>query len=443
MWRSAWRFSRLRSRGSADGRNRRRSTLARPVEWLEDRTLLTISMTGVPQWLDQGPSPIENGPNTNALPQHTGSEVDDSAVGAIESVVVAHVTPSSTNPGGYIVYAGTVNGGVWRTDNLVDGMIQVQVEGPGRLQGQLEPVTTPDDLVWRPLTDQQPSLAVSSLALDPLDFSGNTLWVGTGSLSSDNNGGGPSVGLLKTTDGGQTWTNPGRSALAGSPVMAIAMSLGVYKGRFIENPVVASLGSGVLYTQDGGQTFQTGTIVDGRGKKVGTMSGSATDVVADPGNPSAFFATLTGKGIYRSLDGGATWTRIDGYFAPFAGGGGFRLAAADSGGAITLYAVALSTVAGTEGSYVTGIYRSTNPLSTSSPTWSEVGVTPTDFTADIGQGQLALTADPTNPDVVYVSGLVKSIYRVDASDGSWTPLDQPSAFSGSSAVPFPTTTPAT
>ena len=61
---------------------------------------------------------------------------------------------------------------------------------------------------WKPLTDNEPSLAVSFMALDPIDNSGNTLWVGAGSQSSGGSGnGGPAVGLLKTTDGGQTWTH--------------------------------------------------------------------------------------------------------------------------------------------------------------------------------------------------------------------------------------------
>src|SRR5436309_2417653 len=73
---------------------------------------------------------------------------------------------------------------------------------------------------WRPMSDYQPSLAISSLALDPNDTSGNTLWAGTGSLSSGGNAGGTPIGLLKTTDGGFTWSVLGKD-LAGQTTVSV------------------------------------------------------------------------------------------------------------------------------------------------------------------------------------------------------------------------------
>src|SRR5262249_17115628 len=145
------------------------------LEALEDRRLLSVtaSIIGQPTWLEQGPGPINSSSLVLASPNGSSS-------GAVESVVAE---PTAT---GYIVYAATVNGGIWRSDNI--------------------PAADPTTITWRPLTDNQPTLATCSLALDPNDTSGNTLWVGTGSVSSAGNAGGPSIGLLKTTDGGATWT---------------------------------------------------------------------------------------------------------------------------------------------------------------------------------------------------------------------------------------------
>src|SRR5471032_1811165 len=73
------------------------------------------------------------------------------------------------------LYVGGEGGGVWRRDTVG----------------------------WIPLTDSQPTLATGSIATDPSDP--NVLYVGTGSLS------GPvgyyGIGVLKSTDGGATWTN--------------------------------------------------------------------------------------------------------------------------------------------------------------------------------------------------------------------------------------------
>jgi hypothetical protein len=115
----------------------RKPARSRPtLEDLEDRTLLSVTPLNVPEWASQGPNPIQDG-----------------EVGAIESVDVAHVNPSASNPGGYIVYAGTVDGGVWRADNIGDGM----------LTGSTDPNAQQGGIQWRALTDSQASLSVSSV----------------------------------------------------------------------------------------------------------------------------------------------------------------------------------------------------------------------------------------------------------------------------------------
>ena len=146
---------------------------------MEERRLLTVNLLpSVPVWQALGPDPIQDagladpGTSDSATNPHT-------AVGAIESVVT--VPTGST----YTVYAGTVNGGVWRADGVTTSNLATLNN-------------------WIPLTDHEPSLAVSSMALDPTDPTGNTLWIGTGSLSSLGELGGSTMGLLKTTDGGQT-----------------------------------------------------------------------------------------------------------------------------------------------------------------------------------------------------------------------------------------------
>jgi hypothetical protein len=141
-----------------------------------------IQLLGRPLWINVGPNPIAvKGAN--------------SISGAIQRLV-AHRITHPTGPDTYILYAGSVNGGVWRADNFVDTILQAQPALPIR---------------WTPVSDQAPTLSVGSLALDPLDKTGNTVWVGTGSFSSTREGG-KALGLLKTTNGrdaAPTWITLG------------------------------------------------------------------------------------------------------------------------------------------------------------------------------------------------------------------------------------------
>ena len=82
-----------------------------------------------------------------------------------------------TDSTGKTVYLGAADGGVWKTTDLQN---------------------------WSPLTDDQSSLSIGSLTLDATT-SPLTLYAGTGeeNFARDSYYG---AGILKSTDGGQTWT---------------------------------------------------------------------------------------------------------------------------------------------------------------------------------------------------------------------------------------------
>ena len=134
------------------------------LEGLEDRTVLSVSVTfpGVPTWQPEGPAPITNNGREVATPG-TG-DFGNEAAGAIQSVVV---TPAGR------VYAGTVNGGVWSSDLVTPALVTANL-------AKNDPPFVPPNF-WVPKTDQEPSLAVSAMADDPINRN-STLWVGTGSL---------------------------------------------------------------------------------------------------------------------------------------------------------------------------------------------------------------------------------------------------------------------
>ena len=71
---------------------------------------------------------------------------------------------------------------------------------------------------WRATSDLVPSLAISALVFDA-DAVGTVLYAGTGSRSSYRMTGGAPVGLLRSTDAGESW-----ALLPGSAVLCSSLS---------------------------------------------------------------------------------------------------------------------------------------------------------------------------------------------------------------------------
>jgi len=122
-------------------------------------------------------------------------------------------------------------------------------------------------------------------------------------------------GVMRTRNGGQSWdlVFDDQAALA---VGAIALDPNapdvVYAGTGEVNPgggSVAYGGIGVLRSPDGGDTWQPLGLEE---------TGSIGRLVIDPTNSNRIFAAAMGqlwtpspdRGVYRTLDGGATWERV-------------------------------------------------------------------------------------------------------------------------------------
>jgi photosystem II stability/assembly factor-like uncharacterized protein len=229
-------------------------------------------------WIAQGPGPTQDG-------QVEGIE-NLEVVGAIQTVA-AHPTAAGT------LYVGAVNGGVWKSTNAVS-------QNPK----------------WTRLTDAQASNSIGALEFDPTDPSHKTLVAGIGRFSSLGSTGGARTGLLRTTDGGATWT-----AINGGGVLVDKNISGVAaRGNVLVVSVNTALSFvfgniGIWRSADGGATFQQ--IAVGSGAATGLPGGVTYDLVGDPNRPnrlftSVVFANLVGgqNGIYRSDDTGATWTKV-------------------------------------------------------------------------------------------------------------------------------------
>ena len=218
-------------------------------------------------------------------------------------------------------------------------------------------------------------MSIGGLARDQNDSTGNTLVAGYGRRSSfGSNSGGAHKGLIRTTDGGTTWTRIGETALAERSIYQIEV-----RGNIFLLAVPEGTATGLYRTTNGGTNFTNMAGFAGSG----LPSGACTHVARDPSNSTRYYAHIAGSGVYRSTDSGATWTGIN---TPFGSSYTVALTVAFDG---TVFSCEL-----TPPEYV---YRSTNQGST----WVKMDDV-TVNTSDIFNG---FVADPTNNNMVYLSGL--------------------------------------
>ncbi len=194
----------------------------------------------------------------------------------------------------HVYYAGAASGGIWMTED--------------------------SGIRWRPIFDGQDVQSIGALAVAPSDH--NVIWAGTGEAFIRSN---ISIGkgIYKSTDGGKNWTSMGLEKTGrigrividpNDPDIVFAAAMGHCYGPQPDR--------GVFRTMDGGATWEKVLFVD--------ENTGCNDLAMDPGNPRILFAGMwqleihtwgresggPGSGLYRSLNGGTTWKRLEGSGLP-------------------------------------------------------------------------------------------------------------------------------
>ena len=188
-----------------------------------------------------------------------------------------------------IIYVGTATSGIWKSTN--------------------------HGTTWEPIFTDQSTSSIGDVTLAPSNP--NVVWVGTG--EPQNRQSSPwGDGVFKSGDGGRTWVQKGLQETRHISRIQV-------HPRDPEVAYVAAVGNlwkesperGVYKTTDGGDTWQLVLYLD--------PNTGAIDLAMDPSDPNTLFAAMysrrrtawgfngggPGSGLYRTVDGGGNWTRLD------------------------------------------------------------------------------------------------------------------------------------
>jgi Sortilin, neurotensin receptor 3, len=283
--------------------------------------------------------------------------------------------------------------------------------------------TTNNGVTWRPVFDDKSIIAMGMLAIAPSDT--NIVWAGTGEPNTRNTIE-PGAGIYKSTDGGLTWK-----------LMGLEKTQHI--GRIVVDPrnanvvYVAALGPvwkagpdrGLYKTTDGGATWTM--IKAGANDRTGFI-----DVALDPRNPDVVYAAAwedlrtpyslksggLGSGLFKSMDAGKTWTEIRGNGFPEGVKGRIGVGISPSNPDVIYTMVEAASMApGT--TYTPTRVPSANGLYRSNDagkTWTR---TQTYNERPFYYSQVRV--DPRNPDRVYYSSTSMHI----SNDGGKTEMTQP------------------
>lgn len=267
----------------------------------------------------------------------------------IGRINVVAVDPNDPNT----IYIGAPSGGCWKTTN----------------EGE----------TWQVLTDHLPVLGVSAIAIDYTNT--DIIYIGTGDRDASDN---YSIGVLKSTDGGQNWETTG-------------MQHSIYQNLTVEkllihpedpNTIYCAVNNGLYRSYDGADTWEE------------ILSGHIDDIEFKPGDPNTIYAIT--KKFYKSTDGGDSFVQItDGLPAS---NGRAQIAVTNAAPEYVYF-----MCAGTDGLFG-GVYRSTDSgdsfeLRADSP--QMLGYSPTgNDNSSQASYDLGLAASHINPDEVHLLGII-------------------------------------
>jgi photosystem II stability/assembly factor-like uncharacterized protein len=280
--------------------------------------------------------------------------------------------PTDTN----IIWVGSPTGGLWKTK---DG-----------------------GTTWYTTTDSLPSLGISDIVLDP--DNPDIIYLATGDRDANAI---YSAGILKSTDGGETWDTTG---------LSFSQSDNNLVNRLLINPdntnvLIAAMRDGIYYSNNSGNSWEK--------KTTGTKH--FKDLEFKPGNPSIVYAASYVYGgnakIYKSTDGGFVFNESSSGIATYKTDR-IELAVTPSNPSIVY---ALSSSADDGG--LNTIFKSMDSGSSweqTMSTYKNLLANDPDGNNDGGQGwyDLSLAASSVDANEIYVGGI--NIWKSTDAGKNWS-----------------------
>lgn len=322
---------------------------------------------------------VNMGPTRADVAKNGGTSLAKSDAGRPTGIVI---DPANVN----IIYASFAGGGLWKTTN--------------------------GGTNWTPMTENLGTLSIGALAMDPNATS--TIYLGLGDAFD-----GTGIGMVKSTDGGVTWSAP---VFLGDSTVINAIQVSPTNSSV----VLAATNRGLFRSTNAGTSWTLVSLPTGQTAVpyIWTIAwtGGTTFAVSLEANPGVATGTTDGQ-VMRTTDNGVSWVKATGYTVA-AGIGRSTIAAAPSN-RNTLYALAAIPNA-SSASDLADILKSTN----GGATWTALGVAKKRYTKTNtesstlgtllnGQGWYnhMVQVDPTNANVAYFGG---ALLMAKTSDGGST-----------------------
>ena len=306
--------------------------------WEEKNSMVSSSKNAAASWIPMGPF---------------DHEVTGSWSPGQGRVNFAIVDPNNSNT----FYIGAPAGGIWKS--------------------------TDKGANWTSLSDKLPQIGVSGIAIDPNNS--NTIYISTGDDDASDS---YSIGVLKSTDGGNTWAKTGLEFTNSQTT-----SNDIYIDPNNSNTLWIATSVGVYKTTNAGNTWTR------------TLTGDIKDIKLKPGNSGVIYAA-TKDSFYKSTDGGASFTKIQSGLPSSSGRFVIEVTPANPD-----YVYVLSAKDRNASYAFQGLYRSTNSGDSFTKTLETTNI----FESAQAWYDLGLAVSDTNANTVFV-GCINVWKSTDGGD---------------------------
>ena len=289
---------------------------------------------------------------TSIGPEAPGTQAEGQpGVGRLNAI---HVDPNNAN----IWYAGAPTGGFWKSTDAGD--------------------------TWTNLFQEFPQIGVSGIAVDPNNS--NLIYIATG---DDDAGDSFSIGVFKSEDAGLTWAPTG---LGPDDTQNFDVLNEIFIDPTDSNTLWVGGTLGLLKSTDGGDTWEV------------KQAGNITDFRLKPGDPNTVYA-VTGRtrttgstdvAYFRSTDGGDTFTEITDNLPEDGGRAVIGVSPADPNVVYLLYADIFSC-----NDCYQGLFKSTDSGATFTRTANDENL----MERDQAWYDLCIAVSPTDENEVYTGAI--------------------------------------